>query len=256
MFLQWLHVDYSRSRLAIPEVESVVGSLLGSCYQNGQCETDHFFIKQANKRLSFLIKTPEKNSLAKRYANQYGKQAINRLKAMHIDYKLELVGKDYYSRKVCRCSNSSGYILTNSHSNVHIIRCIDCDGFLPLYRVPAKEYDVIYNLVSWNNNYNACDDLQLRCTVLEHKCLDEMYRLQSNLNKLGLACRDQLAKLLAKPVYYSLYRYSSSCYEQDAARKCPCCGGEWLLEDKWQELYDFRCDRCHLVSNLAIDYAF
>lgn len=256
MFLQWLHVDYSRSQLAISKVAFEIGSLLGCYYRHGQCVADYFFVKRANKQLSFSIKTPEKNSLAKGYANKYAKQIMIGLKEKRIDYRLEVVGKDYYSAKVCRCRSSVGYILTSSHLTTHLLSCIECNGFLPLYKVPAIDCDTTYNLLMWHKNYNACDDLQLNCTVLEHECLDEMYRLQSELNKLGLTCRDKLAKLLAKPVYYSLYRHYGSCYEQDVARNCPSCGGEWLLEDKWQKFYDFRCDHCHLVSNLASDYAF
>ena len=256
MYLQWLHVDYSQSKLTISDVDEMVdSSLLTSLYQNGQCESDVFILKQAKKQLTYQVRTPEKNSFSKRFFNKWVRNWAIRLKEKNITYTVELIAKEYDSVKVCRCVDSSGYIIRNTENITEVVWCIDCDGFIPLYKLPPIEADSCYRLVSWNEDYHSCDQLQLRCDVLEHVCLAEMYSLHSNLNKIGLSCRDILSKSINKPIYYPLYRYYASTGEMDKARKCPSCGGEWLLKKKWKE-YDFRCDRCHLVSNLAYMFDF
>jgi len=34
-------------------------------------------------------------------------------------------------------------------------------------------------------------------------------------------------------------------------RKCPGCRGPWLLKKPLHGKFDFRCDKCHLLSNIA-----
>jgi predicted nucleic acid-binding Zn ribbon protein len=41
--------------------------------------------------------------------------------------------------------------------------------------------------------------------------------------------------------------------KREQRRRCPLCGGAWRLEKPLHRLFDFKCDMCRLVSNLAWD---
>lgn len=251
MYLQWLHVDYSESKLSTNEVEENLYWLLLAFYENGQCEVYFDCLKPSKNKFSFQVKTPEKNSIAKQYCNSRVKKRLTWLKEKKVTLTRALIGKEHNSESICQCSDSKGYIMNGGYCTTEAIYCIDCDGYVPLYRFPATFEDNHLDIVNWCRNYRACIESQFQSTMLW-----QMYNFNSELTKEGLGCRDVLSKSINKPVYYPLYRYYSSCYEQDIARKCPSCGGEWLLEEKWQRFYDFRCDHCHLVSNLANMYSF
>ena len=46
--------------------------------------------------------------------------------------------------------------------------------------------------------------------------------------------------------------YGARSRARELARLCPMCGGSWRLEEPWH-IFDFKCDRCQLLSNIAWD---
>lgn len=54
-----------------------------------------------------------------------------------------------------------------------------------------------------------------------------------------------------RPVYYYLYRHAGASERAERVRRCPSCGGDWLLAAPLHAIFDFRCDRCRLLSNVA-----
>ena len=75
----------------------------------------------------------------------------------------------------------------------------------------------------------------------------------SELSMKGLDVCRRIEKTSGIPTYYYLRRHYGRSQKAERNRKCPGCGGQWLLNECWLERYDFRCDRCRLVSETACD---
>ena len=80
-----------------------------------------------------------------------------------------------------------------------------------------------------------------------------MSRLDSALTKSGLENCRLISAITKKPVYYYFYRGNGRKMAVEKKRKCPKCGGDWLLDEPWHGKFDFKCDKCHLLSNIAWD---
>jgi predicted nucleic acid-binding Zn ribbon protein len=85
----------------------------------------------------------------------------------------------------------------------------------------------------------------------ERFALREMGRHDSRLSQRGRAICGNIEELTGRPAYYHLHRYYGRSYRKEAERRCPECGGEWRLPETWHRLFDFRCDNCRLLSNMA-----
>ena len=104
----------------------------------------------------------------------------------------------------------------------------------------------------WQLQYQALDEIQMQQrSVLLGPAERALQNLNSKLNRQGRQFAKQLTSKLAKPVYYALYRGTSSDCAKESQRLCPSCKGEWLRKTPLADLFDFQCDRCLLVSNIA-----
>lgn len=74
----------------------------------------------------------------------------------------------------------------------------------------------------------------------------------SQLSTIGRALAAKIETLTGVPTYYYLFRYNGRSLAAEKATKCIVCGGDWVLEKRWGD-FDFRCDGCRLVSNIAFD---
>ncbi len=121
---------------------------------------------------------------------------------------------------------------------------------MPLYRVPAMASGDFNELICWMSDYPSCDRLQMDCSTLERAATREISRVDRALSTRGRAHAAAIAASTGRPTYYHLHRGHGRSRAAEAARRCPSCDGEWLLARR-QHLFDFRCDRCHLLSNIA-----
>ncbi len=78
-----------------------------------------------------------------------------------------------------------------------------------------------------------------------------MSNLKSGLTKSGLEICNGIQNLTKKPCFYYLYHPNGRSLKKERERKCPSCNGEWLLEKQLHNLFDFKCDKCHLLSHIA-----
>jgi len=131
------------------------------------------------------------------------------------------------------------------------VNCIRCGGTVPLYRLPRTQTGEHSGLLSWNSNYQACDALQMNCTVGERFGDRQMSDVTSSLSRSGLAVCKEIEHLIGHPAYYYLYRANTRSHAAEVRRTCPICGGPWLLKEPIHGKFDFKCDRCHLLSNIA-----
>ena len=89
--------------------------------------------------------------------------------------------------------------------------------------------------------------------VLANTAERSMQQLHSMLNRSGRRLARQLQQASQLPVYYALYSGSSKDCRNENNKLCPGCGGKWRLSAPLHELFDFKCDKCRLLSNIAWD---
>jgi predicted nucleic acid-binding Zn ribbon protein len=235
---------------SVDNAEDLIHSLLAPWRKHGQVlSQDWAFVKKGNRyRTNVMIF--DKDSLDAKYDNKYAQKARR-----EFALQIKILGEDPFSADICHCKKSSFYILyTNYICLESPLRCGDCFGPLPLYEIPAMESksgELHDQINSWRSHYQSCDSLQMGCSVGEKFGTREMSLHDSNLSQQGIAICTDITKATAISTYYYLYRYNSRSRASEIKRKCPSCGGDWLLDEPLHDLFDFKCDRCRLLSNIA-----
>lgn len=229
--------------------------LFGAWRQNGQILISPTVLAIKKTGISGFVNLPDKDALTRNYDNVYVQNAYKELtKAGLRKPVVNLLSDISTEGENCRCINRKGFILMTTflweNSPLH---CSQCFGAIPLYQIPHTNQDDYYDLLQWQNDYQACDTLQMGSETGQRFAIREMGNLISSLSKRGLRICEQINALTGKPVYYYLYRYHGKNYEMELKRKCPSCNGEWLLKKPWHGKFNFRCKRCRLLSNVAWD---
>jgi predicted nucleic acid-binding Zn ribbon protein len=196
---------------------------------------------------------PSRDSLDERFANKYVREYLAKyLKITSSVPQITILGPDPDSAPACGCENPVDYILfTNLMTVESPIRCAECFHPVPLYLLPFTDDEEHLDALSWVSDYKACDTLQMHCTVGERFGEQQMLRHDSALSKSGRElCRKLEAKIQGK-VYYFLHKYRGRSVAAERKRLCPECDRSWILADQWHGLFDFRCEHCRLLSNIA-----
>jgi len=240
---------------SVDDVEGILDLLLSAWRTNGQTlNSEWAFSKNGNTYSTFLM-LYQKNALGVRYDSQYGKKARQRIGKVGGTIKIIPLSEDPFSAETCTCKKPSFYILyTNYICLESPLRCGDCFNPLPLYKIPSAETnrgELHDQIKSWRSDYQNCDCLQMGCTVGEKFGERELFRHDSNLSTQGLAICNTIAKETGIATYYYLLRSKGRNLTSEKKRKCPSCGGDWLLDEPLHDIFDFKCDRCRLLSNIA-----
>jgi predicted nucleic acid-binding Zn ribbon protein len=201
-----------------------------------------------------FVYTMEENSLDPTFHNQYVKSGILNLeKAAHGKLAIALVGKSstIYAGP-CKCSSRSHFLLLTHFLTLSSpLFCGGCDRSVPLYKIPLYdgENSSYYKILSWQSNYQACDQLQINCEVGERWGMRQMQDVHSELSRQGLEICKRIEALTGTPTYYFLFNYRNISLIQDRKRPCPSCGGQWQLEEALHGEYHFKCENCRLISS-------
>lgn len=246
-------IQFAPSGATEPEtVSDLLNGFLGALCMNGQVCGREWPIYSENGRQIAVVLTPEQDSLDARYLGRYPAKYLAEANEAGIAVTSTVVSEDMNGAEVCRCANPSGYILFTTFISLESpARCLDCFGTVPLYRFPTLPSSEYYGAITWQSNYQACDRLQMNCAVLERAATRQISDPRSALSKQGLAVCQQLQEAAGKPFYYYLYRDHGRSAAVEKRRTCPACGGAWYLEERLHSRFDFRCDRCRLLSNIA-----
>lgn len=206
-----------------------------------------------NELISFQT-TFEKNSLSKKNNDEYVNQRVKNLEEWcNSKLKTEVIGKAIPGHNgVCSCKKPDLYILsTHVLNNSGCIDCGTCEKVIPLYKLTQLTNNDRHDILSWERNYKACDQLQLGCAVGEKWATKQMSDPGSQLSKQGIKICNRLKELTGISTYYCLYNYRHISHSQDKARLCPSCNGKWLLKERLLDFYDFKCDKCRLLSSFS-----
>lgn len=233
----------------------VINSLLGAWRMNGQILGKQFPTAKNETGYIVFVNTPESDSISDKYQNKYVKKYEDKLESVGLSKPdISVVGNEPDSLESCICSKSEFYILFTTYVTLATpLRCGHCFNIVPLYKIPTTDNDEYYNIICWQSDYNSCDSLQMNCSVGERFANSQMSNLDSSLTRMGLEVCESIASKTNIPVYYYLYKGCGKSHRNENSRKCPKCSGEWFLNESLHGVFDFKCNECKLLSNIAWD---
>lgn len=229
--------------------------LLGCWRSSGQVLGREFIVLKEDDSWKATVGVPARDALRPRHNCEYAQRVISEEfpKAGLAPASTQIIGSDPPGWAPCTCKTPSSYALfTDLLSMESPLQCLDCGKKVPLYRVPWPNSDQCQHVIWWQSNYQACDTLNMDCGFSERFGERQMSDWNSELTKKGRKICTEIEKLTGKPVFYYLYRHHGKSWQIENERCCPSCGGAWKLPELLHQLYDFKCDRCCLLSNVAL----
>lgn len=252
MHIATLHFRYTPEGPRDPDVHGP-GFLLGALRANGQILGKEFPTAEVDGGLHVTVMLPASDALDHRHdsvyvTRWYGDLATYGLLAPRV----EIVGRDPETEEPCPCVDRSAIVLYTTFVDIASpLRCWDCFREVPLYTVPPMASGDFYDVLAWESDYKACDTLQMNSTTGERFALRQMGHPESSLSRHGRAICAAIEQSTGTPVYYKLHRCYGRTAEAERRRRCPSCDEEWALPAPAHRQFDFRCERCRLLSNQA-----
>lgn len=251
MYIQQIEYKFADST-SLEEIADLAHNHLSALRMNGQICGKEWPLYQKNDAILCTVLTPEKHSLAPSLNNDYVTKAIADLENRACEISHKPVAEDMGGAPLCNCAKPTAYLLfTNYLSLEPPVRCLDCFGGVPLYRLPTMPDGEFYEIIGWQSDYQSCDSLQMGCATLEAEATRQLSNLNSSLTIRGLDLCNRLYKSTNTPFYYYLYRQNGRSIASEKKRRCPKCGEAWLNDKNLHSIFDFKCNNCHLLSNIA-----
>ncbi|MDH2998480.1 hypothetical protein A1D22_10755 [Pasteurellaceae bacterium LFhippo2] len=196
------------------------------------------------------VATPEQESLLPKFNNEWVNEALLQAQEAGVEFEyFELVGRDYNAEET-----------SANPAEFHILYTTHLDSCSPLYSgtdfCPVPLYrlgdnpELTEQLIKWQEDWQACDQLQMNGGTLEQQSLVQISDIESELTQKGRELCKTVEDLTQIPTYYYLYRLGKD-EEVEHNRKCPSCQQEWKLGEMLFGIFQFKCDHCRLVSNLS-----
>ena len=231
-----------------------IWSLVGALRQNGQTLNEDFLIFPGSP-VRYLCLCPEKDSLAGRFHNKWVRRDLRAINQCSRRAPKHLVLSEVAEMpRACGCKRRPFVCLfTHFLDSSSPVVCGGCNRPIPLYRLPASKEYRRNDFLRWQEIYQDCDSLFMMSGAGEKFGYDQLSQFKSSLTKQGRELCSKLEHRLKIPVYYYLHRYHGSSSEGERKRRCPGCGGRWLLDPPLGR-YDFRCEKCRLISVVAVDF--
>ncbi|SNY55155.1 Predicted nucleic acid-binding protein, contains Zn-ribbon domain [Arsukibacterium tuosuense] len=204
-------------------------------------------------RFSSRLVIPTENALHRSHLSTRALQAEQQLMAAGLAYpKLQVLGMDIMSQHSSNSAAEALVLFTTFSDNCSPLRNLADLAPLPLYQFqPASGVDH-ESLIRWQIQFQALDEVQQQQKrVLKKSAENSLQQYQSVLNQQGRQLAGRISRRNQLPVYYALYSGSSKNCAAEASKPCPGCGGSWRLDTPLLALFDFKCDNCHLLSNIA-----
>ncbi len=192
----------------IDAAEKAINGLLEALRANGQILGREFAVAFNEGEFRVRLLLPEKTSLAKRFNSPWVKSALEGLtQAKLLAPREKFIGQDINS-EVSNTDKPSWQLLYTSY--VHMcspLRSGDNLLPIPLYQLPATFNGDHKQIIKWQTEWQACDELQMAAaTKAEFAALDEISRADSDLFRRGWDLRGRIEYLTQIPTYYYLTR--------------------------------------------------
>lgn len=247
-------IDFEVSGSITEEAQDqIVYNLLACFLHDGRIGND-YQILESEKSYTAFVTIPAEDAFDNFDSNPYISQIFSKLSEVNLlPPTFKILGNAIDFVADCDCKNSTAFILYTGtfSSSITPLFCYDCFNAIPLYRLPRPGSDGFFNFYIWQKDYKSCDSLQIHCQTGERFGLREMLEIDSSLTQVGLGICEIVEQLTNKYCYYFLYKYRGISKKKELERKCPKCKNAWLLKEKLHRLFDFKCDSCHLLGNIA-----
>jgi len=254
--------------IELDEAQQAISMLLDQYRYNGQIIGREFPLTLVDDKFEITFVCPEQDSLAVKYNNDSVLKAFEQLKQLGLSTpKFTLKGLECQSDFSDTCDQPKALVLYSTYvQSCSPLRCLEHFAPVPLYKMPEQ---VRKPLIKWQESQAACDQLQMNeITEIELFAIEQLSQLDSELLQNGNAIAKTIQQQINVPVYQYLYRVGGESLQAEQQRCCPSCDGDWLLihekeseqkeQGKIQEplhgLFDFKCDKCLLVSNVSWDH--
>lgn len=227
--------------------------LLGTYRMDGHIlGRESLIAEQPNQFVVFTL-IPSEDAFDEATFNKYIQERLEKISSVGLSQPIyEILSKDPSESSACECKEPPGFILFTTYLTLSSpLRCASCFSPIPLYRIPRFPSEDFHDIISWQSDYQSCDSLQMNWSTGERFATRQFSSYDSSLTQRGLQICQEIKKSTGKTVYYYLYRGNGKSHKTELKRRCPHCGSEWLLKEAWHNLFDFRCDKCRLLSNIA-----
>jgi len=241
----------------ISRAQSAINGLLEAFRANGQILGREFAVSFHEGEFRVRLMQPEPQSLAHRFNSPWVKRALQELtEAKLLAPREKLLGQDINANESCLETPSWQLLYTSYVHMCSPLRSGDNLLPVPLYRIPATFNGDHKQLIRWQTEWQACDELQMAsATKAEFAALEELGSCDSDLFRRGWDLRGRIEYLTKIPTYYYLYRVGGNSLQEELQRPCPRCGNQdWRVSEPLLDMFHFRCDSCRIVSNLSWDY--
>lgn len=197
---------------------------------------------------------PETVALASHHHSKAAQQALLALGEAGLAFpKLSVLGEDLMSNHTDPCQMPTSLILYCRFGLMNsVLYCAEHFAPVPLYRFLPTSGPDHQDLIRWQLQFQALDEIQMQeQRVLPKVAENSLQQLHSRLNRQGRKFAATISRQQQVPVYFALYSGSSHNCMTEADKCCPGCGQAWHLSAPLHQLFDFQCQRCLLVSNIA-----
>ncbi len=235
---------------------SLIFKIVNQWRENGQmigreAGVTHFqSVDESYFQVSLAI--PRQDSLMAKYNSEEVNKALFKAESYGVEFSnFELVGRDYRADVTSNKSDSDFLLLYTTHLD-SCSPVFNSNDFLPLplYEVTHSNQKLASEILRWQEDWQACDQLQMNGSTLEQTALQQISDFNSDLSQRGRWLCSQIEKSTQKPTYYYLYRLGKD-EKIEYNRTCPSCNGHWKLSQPIHEIFYFKCDKCRLISNLS-----
>lgn len=241
----------------LTQLINLFNQLIDAWRYNGQIigrEIPLSYQQETDAPLTFIISAncPEADSLLAKNNNSYVQQALDNLaQTGFFLQELVITEQDLNSDETAPITATELVLYTTYVKSCSPLHDLTLQAPIPLYKLLKNTPHLSYDVIKWQENWQACDQLQMNGSILEQQALTEISELHSNLSKHGYALRQEIEQYTGIPTYYYLYRIGGESLQTEQQRCCPSCHKNWALKAPLFDLFDFKCDQCRLVSNLS-----
>ena len=205
---------------------------------------------ETHSEFQVRVATPEQESLLPKWNNSLVNEALLQAEEAGVifDY-FELVGRDYNAQETSSQLADFQILYTTHLESCSPLYNGNDFAPIPLYQL-GDEAELTTAMIKWQEDWQACDQLQMNGETLEQIALAQISEANSELSQKGRDLTKRIEELTQIPTYYYLYRLGTNLVEEQN-RKCPSCHAEWQLADSLHEIFHFKCDKCRLISNFS-----
>ncbi|MGB0894486.1 MAG: Zn-ribbon-containing protein [Parashewanella sp.] len=241
----------------ISAAEKAINLFLESLRANGQILGREFAVAFNDGEFRCRLLLPEKSSLSQKNHSPWVKAALAGLtEAKILAPREKFIGQDINSETTTQETPSWQLLYTSYVHMCSPLRSGDTLQPIPLYRAPATFNGDHKQVIRWQTEWQACDELQMAAaTKAEFAATNELTSCDSDLFRRGWNLRGRIEYLTKIPTYYYLYRVGGKNLATEKQRTCPKCGNaNWLLNEPLLDMFHFKCDNCRIVSNISWDH--